>query len=52
MSLATQGFAPMEVSCFFEELDSDSKLFLNPSSTSVTKSNSSMCEEDAIGSKK
>lgn len=55
MSLATQeGFIPMEVSCFFEELDSDSGFFLNPShsGTSVPKSNSSICEEDAIGFKK
>ncbi|XP_058929668.1 nuclear factor erythroid 2-related factor 3 [Kogia breviceps] len=43
MSLATEGFDPMEVSQLFEEPDSDSGLSLNSShnSTSVTKSNSS-----------
>ncbi|XP_021545476.1 nuclear factor erythroid 2-related factor 3 isoform X1 [Neomonachus schauinslandi] len=48
MSLATEGFDPMEVSQLFEEPDSDSGLSLNSShnSTSVTKSNSSrsVCE--------
>ncbi|XP_027429413.1 nuclear factor erythroid 2-related factor 3 isoform X1 [Zalophus californianus] len=48
MSLATEGFDPMEVSHLFEEPDSDSGLSLNSShnSTSVTKSNSSrsVCE--------
>ncbi|XP_011360027.1 nuclear factor erythroid 2-related factor 3, partial [Pteropus vampyrus] len=51
MSLATEGFDPMELSHLFEESDSDSGLSLNSSqnSTSVTKSNSSVCE-GAIGS--
>ncbi|XP_059963704.1 nuclear factor erythroid 2-related factor 3 [Mesoplodon densirostris] len=48
MSLATEGFDPMEVSQLFEEPDSDSGLSFNSShnSTSVTKSNSSrsICE--------
>ncbi|XP_025728833.1 nuclear factor erythroid 2-related factor 3 [Callorhinus ursinus] len=48
MSLATEGFDPMEVSHLFEEPDSDSGLSLNSSHnrTSVTKSNSSqsVCE--------
>ncbi|XP_008586713.1 PREDICTED: nuclear factor erythroid 2-related factor 3, partial [Galeopterus variegatus] len=53
MSLATEGFDPMEVSQLFEEPDSDSGLSLTSShnSTSVTKSNSShsMHEEGARG---
>nr|XP_019581688.1 PREDICTED: nuclear factor erythroid 2-related factor 3 isoform X2 [Rhinolophus sinicus] len=50
MSLATEGFEPMEVSRLFEEPDSDSGLSLNSShdSSSVTKSNS-VCA-GAIGS--
>ncbi|XP_004397409.1 PREDICTED: nuclear factor erythroid 2-related factor 3 [Odobenus rosmarus divergens] len=51
MSLATEGFDPMEVSHLFEKPDSDSGLSLNSShnSTSVTKSNSSrsVCEGGA-----
>ncbi|EFB25134.1 hypothetical protein PANDA_000671, partial [Ailuropoda melanoleuca] len=54
MSLATEGFDPMEMSQLFEEPDSDSGLSLNSShnSTSVTKSNSShcVCEDGATGS--
>ncbi|KAM5302721.1 nuclear factor erythroid 2-related factor 3 isoform 7-T7 [Glossophaga mutica] len=51
LSLATESFDPLEVSHLFEPPDSDSGLSLNSShnSTSVTKSNSSMCE-GAIGS--
>ncbi|XP_019581690.2 nuclear factor erythroid 2-related factor 3 isoform X4 [Rhinolophus sinicus] len=51
MSLATEGFEPMEVSRLFEEPDSDSGLSLNSSheSSSVTKSNS-VCA-GAIGSR-
>lgn len=52
MPLATEeSFGPLEVSHLFEEPDSDSGLSLNSShnSTSVTQSNSSMCE-GAIGS--
>ncbi|EHB07203.1 Nuclear factor erythroid 2-related factor 3 [Heterocephalus glaber] len=48
LSLAVEGFAPMEVS--FQEPDSDSGLSLNLShNTSITKSNSySTCNEDAV----
>ncbi|KAM5204134.1 nuclear factor erythroid 2-related factor 3 isoform 2-T2 [Hipposideros larvatus] len=51
MSLATEGFDPMEVSHLFEEPDSDSGLSFNSNhdSPSITKSNSSVCE-GAIGS--
>lgn len=51
MSLALGSFDPMLVSHLFEEPDSDSGLSLNSrhNSTSVTKSNSSVCES-AIGS--
>ncbi|XP_066095581.1 nuclear factor erythroid 2-related factor 3 [Saccopteryx bilineata] len=52
MSLATEeSFDPMEVSHLFEEPDSDSGVSLNSNhnSTSVTKSDPSMCE-GAIGS--
>ncbi|XP_045684783.1 nuclear factor erythroid 2-related factor 3 isoform X6 [Phyllostomus hastatus] len=51
VSLATESFDPLEVSHLFEQPDSDSGLSLNSShnSTSVIKSNSSVCE-GAIGS--
>uniref|UniRef100_G1P9I2 Nuclear factor erythroid 2-related factor 3 n=1 Tax=Myotis lucifugus TaxID=59463 RepID=G1P9I2_MYOLU len=51
MSLATEGFDPMEVSHLFGEPDSDSGLSLNSShnSTSVTNPNSCVCDS-AIGS--
>ncbi|XP_037692855.1 nuclear factor erythroid 2-related factor 3 [Choloepus didactylus] len=53
LSLAMEGFDPMEVSQLFEEPDSDSGLALNSNhcSTSVRKSNSShcICDEGAIG---
>ncbi|XP_053783220.1 nuclear factor erythroid 2-related factor 3 isoform X2 [Desmodus rotundus] len=51
VNLATESFDPLEVSHLFEPPDSDSGLSFNSShnSTSVTKSNSSMCE-GAMGS--